>query len=192
MPLRFPNPGSDLSRLVNTYRLIYQGAKDLDSFDLDTMSKIMTSHHQASSRGAVGAEALARSREEDRSRDPLYNQSKMYSEVFRMLGWLRPADRRLAFRTTILGDLVASDFVSRPDLVDALLRECLLGITFPNPATDNVGVSNHRPFRWLLLLAAKLDGVISRHEMILGVLAVTDDLKPGCFEAAVNLDNPSR
>ena len=56
---------------------------------------------------------------------------------------------------------------------------------FPNPATDNVGIVNHRPFRWLLLLMAELDGVITRHEMIVGLLAVTDDLQPDAFSAAV-------
>lgn len=185
MPLRFPNPGSDVSRLIHIYRLVYEGTKGQDSFGLDEMSRILTTHLQASSRGAVGAEALSRSSETDRSRDPLYNQSKSYSEVFRMLGWLRPVDRRLAFQTTLLGDLIAEDFKSRPDLTIGLLRECLLAITFPNPATHNVGITNSRPLRWLLLLAAELDGVITRHEMIIGLLAVTDDLKPGAFEAAV-------
>lgn len=185
MPLRFPNPGSDVSRLIHIYRLVYEGTKGQASFDLDEMSRILTTHLQASSRGAVGAEALSRSSETDRSRDPLYNQSKSYSEVFRMLGWLRPGNRRLAFRTTLLGDLIAEDFKSRHDLTIGLLRECLLAITFPNPATDNVGITNHRPLRWLLLLAAELDGVITRHEMIIGMLAVTDDLQAGAFEAAV-------
>jgi hypothetical protein len=149
------------------------------------MSRILTVHLQASSRGAVGAEALSRSSETDRSRDPLYNQSKSYSEVFRMLGWIRPGSQRLAFTSTLLGDLIAEDFADRSDLTNGLLRECLLAITFPNPATDNVGIVNHRPFRWLLLLIAELDGVITRHEMIVGLLAVTDDLQPDVFPAAV-------
>jgi hypothetical protein len=74
------------------------------------MTEVMTEHFQASSLGAVGATARSRSTEIDRSRDPLYNQLKMYSEVYRMLGWLRPAGRRLEFTTTILGDQVAVDF----------------------------------------------------------------------------------
>jgi hypothetical protein len=185
MSLRFPNPGSDVSRLIHIYRLIYAGTKQKASFYLDEMSRILTTHLQASSRGAVGAEALSRSSETDRSRDPLYNQSKSYSEVFRMLGWLRPGNQRLEFRSTLLGDQIAEEFASRNDLTNGLLRECLLGITFPNPATNNVGVANQRPFRWLLLLTAELGGVITRHEMIIGLLAVADDLRPREFEAAV-------
>ena len=186
MPLRFPNPGSDIDRLIHIFRLIYRGVKNRDSFDIDQISKILTLHLQASSRGAVGATALARSTGVDRSRDPLYNQSKSYSEVFRMLGWLRPTDQRLDFTATLFGDLIGEDLVGRDDLTSGLLRECLIGITFPNSSTNNVGVKNQRPFRWLLLLAAELDGVITRHEMIIGLLSVTDDLKSGEFQNAVD------
>lgn len=154
-------------------------------FDLDFMTGVLTDHNQASSRGAVGATARERSADPDRSRDPLYNQLKMYSEVYRMLGWLRPGNRRLEFSTTILGDLIAEDFAHRSDLVYGLLRQCLLSITFPNPATDNIGVTNHRPFRWLLLVAASMNNVITRHEMILGLLAVTDDRMDAALDDAV-------
>jgi hypothetical protein len=185
MPLRFPNPGSDIGRLVNTYRLIYRDMAGGKPFEIDDISAVLTAHLQASSSGAVGSEALARSQNADRSRDPLYNQSKMYTEIFRMLGWLRPAGLRSTFNTTLLGDLIAEDWAAQPDLVAGLLRECLLAVTFPNPATDNVGVVSLRPFRWLMLLAGELDGVITRHGMILGLLLVTDDQQPGEFEAAL-------
>ncbi len=187
MPLRFPNPGSDIARMVNSYRLIHLAARDTGTtvFDLDFMTEVLTEGFQASSRGAVGSVARARSADVDRSRDPLYNQLKMYSEVYRMLGWLRPAGKRLEFSTTILGALVAEDFADRPDLVYGLFRQCLMAMTFPNPATNNVGVVNQRPFRWLLMLAAELDGAITRHEMIVGMLAVVDDLAHAALDDAV-------
>jgi hypothetical protein len=187
VPLRFPNPGSDIARMVNSYQLIHLAARDSGTavFDLDFMTKVLTEGFQASSRGAVGSVARARSADVDRSRDPLYNQLKMYSEVYRMLGWLRPAGRRLEFSTTVLGALVAEDFTDRPDLVYGLFRQCLMAITFPNPATNNVGVVNQRPFRWLLMLTAALDGVITRHEMIVGLLAVVDDLADAALDDAV-------
>jgi hypothetical protein len=172
--------------MVKTYQIIHRQT-GADSFDLDMISRILTAHFQASSTGAVGAEALARSHNKDRSRDPLYNQSKMYSELFRMLGWLRPPlGRRLEFRNTFLGDLIAEDWVERQDLVDGLLRESLLAITFPNPAAENIGVTNQRPFRWLLLLTAQLNELITRHEMILGMLTVLDDQDEGALNAAVD------
>jgi len=173
--------------MIHNYRLIVNATeRDLvDMFDLDFMTDVLTNNYQASSRGAVGASARERSADADRSRDPLYNQLKMYSEVYRMLGWLRPGERRLEFTTTILGAEIADDFADRPDLVYGLLRQCLLAVTFPNPATENVGVVNHRPFSWLLQLTAELDGVITRHEMILGLLAVVDDLEAEAFPRVV-------
>jgi hypothetical protein len=173
--------------MIHNYRLIHNAARDSGThvFGLDYMTEVLTDHFQASSRGAVGATARARSADTDRSRDPLYNQSKMYSEVYRMLGWLRPTGKRLEFSTTVLGDQIAEDFVGRNDLIYGLLRQCLLAVTFPNPATDNVGVANHRPFAWLLRLAAAVGGSITRREMILGLLAVVDDLEDRAFEQAV-------
>ena len=173
---------------MNSYRLIHSAAKDAERvvFDLDFMTEVLTENLQASSRGAVGKTARNRSADEDRSRDPLYNQLKMYSEVYRMLGWLRPGSKRLEFWTTMLGDQVAVEFADRPDLAYGLLRQSLMSITFPNPTTNNVGVTNQRPFRWLLMLTAALGGAITRHEMILGLLAVTDDRQHGAFDLAVD------
>jgi hypothetical protein len=186
VPLRFPNPGSDIARLVNSYRLIHRvaEAEERRVFDLDFMTRVMTENFQASSRGAIGAAAQKRSANADRSRDPLFNQSKMYSEVYRTLGWLRIGERRQDLSTTFLGDAVA-DLADFPDVVNGLVRQSMLALTFPNPATDNVGVVRHRPFRWLLLLTAELGGEITRDEMILGLLRVTDDRAPGALDEAV-------
>jgi hypothetical protein len=186
MPLRFPNPGSDIARLVNTYRLIHAAAAAQQPFDLDFMSTVLVENGQASSSGAIGGEALARSYNADRSRDRLYNQSKMYSEVFRMLGLLRPTAKRLEFSTTYLGDALADGPYQLDALSKGLFIECLLGIVFPNPLTQNIGVANQRPFRLLLLLTHAVGGVITRHEMILGVLAVTDDRADGAIDNAVD------
>jgi hypothetical protein len=187
-PLRFPNPGSDLRRLVQTFRIIAASAEEanFDSFDLDFMTHALVLQGQASSRGAVGHEALNRSREIDRSRDPLYNQLKMYSELFRMFGWIRPFQgRRLTFYVTVLGEAVAAAGMN-DSKTSNLLQETLLSVVFPNPNTDNLGVLATRPFRWMMLLASTLDGMISRNELIFGLIAVTDDQQPGAFEGAVH------
>lgn len=178
-----------MDRMINSYQLIHDGAKsaNLEVFDLDFMTRIMTEHFQASSSGAVGEDARGRSSNIDRSRDPLYNQLKMYSEVYRMLGWLRPATRRLEFSTTILGDLIAEDFADRLDLIYGLFRQCLLAVTFPNPSTTNIGVTSQRPFRWLLLLMANLEGTITRSEMIVGLLAAINDRDKQAFSETVDL-----
>lgn len=183
-PLRFPNPGSDIPRLIYTFRALVKAAKEvgIKTFDLDFMTEVTVLQGQASSRGAVGQEAIRRSRGADRSRDPLYNQLKMYSEVYRMLGWLRPTPkRRLEFSVSVLGDVVAegSGFHS---VERQILSDSLLSITFPNPNTNNLGIEAARPFRWLMLLALGLDGMISRHEIIVGVLTIANDREPAEFD----------
>jgi len=177
MALRFPNPGADIERMTKSYCIINRESKrrKKQSFDLDFMVEAMIEQYQVSSSGAVGAEALRRSTRQDRSRDPLYNQLKMYSEIYRMLGLLRTGSRSLDFTTTILGDSLCEYSVTRPELAVGLLRQCFMSVTFPNPSTQNIGISRQRPIRWLLLLALELGGRITRDEMILGVLKIDDD-----------------
>lgn len=188
MVLRFPNPGADLDRMLRIYALIVRSAIEIDAeeFDLDFMVKVAASNFQASSRGAIGKTAILRSTQEDRSRDPLYNQLKMYSEIYRNLGLLRPVEQRLRFRTTILGMSLAIDF-SNDEISNGITRECLLAMTFPNAASSSLGVEMHRPFRWLLMLMAELGGTITRHEMILGLLDVENDRIPKEFGKKVDL-----
>ena len=185
---RFPNPGSDLDRMLRIYSLIAKAAieQKVDEFDLDFMVKVTASNFQASSRGAIGNTAISRSAESDRSLDPLYNQLKMYSEIYRNMGLLRPLDRRLKFRTTSLGLSLSIDFEG-DDIGKGIARECLLAMTFPNATSNNLGITNLRPFRWLLMLIAELEGKITRHEMILGLLDVDDDREPGVFEEKLEL-----
>jgi len=154
------------------------------SFDHHDLKKIMAEGGQVSSRGAVGVEALKRSAEEDLTLDPIYNQLKMYSEIYRMLGWLRPTHMKSKFKHTLVGQMVSEgdhlDEISR-----GLLSESLLGITFPNPNVEQTRIRNHRPFPWILRLMVALDGKLTKWEMILGVMDVEDDLEPHAFDNAV-------
>lgn len=188
MVFRFPNPGSDLDRMLGIYSLIAKEAikQNVDEFDLDFMVKVTASNFQASSRGAIGSTAISRSTQSDRSRDPLYNQLKMYSEIYRNMGLLRPLDQRLKFRTTTLGLALSIDFEG-DEIGKGIARQCLLGMTFPNATSNSLGIVNLRPFRWLLMLIVELGGKITRHEMILGLLDVEDDRAPGVFEEKIKL-----
>lgn len=184
--LRFPNSQSDLDRLVRQMTLVaekYPNASD--AFSLDDIRDVLASQSQISSSGASGALAVTRSTRADRSRDPLYNQVKMMSEIYRMFGWMRSiVDNRLDFRMTHLGLTLALDSSSMGiECRNGLIRESILGVVFPNETTTNVGVSNQRPFSWLLRLARKLDGFISRDEIIVGLLGTIDDLVPGELES---------
>jgi len=184
--LRFPNPGSDIDRMAHVFALVAIASEGTDPFGLDFMTEVVISEGQASSQGAQGAMALARSRRDDRSRDPLYNQLKMYSEIYRMLGWMRPTpESRLTFETTLLGEALAFDTEGNRRLRFGIIRESLIALTYPNMTTENIGVKSQRPFVWLLQLAANLGGLITRHEMILGLLAQVDDQKPRALANAV-------
>lgn len=180
--LRLPNPGSDLDRFVSTFALIAREAESRP-FDLDFMTSVMTKHFQASSMGAHGEEAVRLSTRDDRTRDPLFNQSKMYSELYRMLGWIRSTQNsHSTFTVTPLGATVMHYHFSAGAETKGLVAESFISAVFPNPSTANVGIVNHRPFAQLLKLAYFLDGEITRDEMIIGVLSVTDDLKPNTIE----------
>ena len=186
MALRFANSGSDFARILTSYQAVHRAVEPGQTFDVDFIASTLAQAQAMSSSGAVGTAALARSYNVDRSRDGIYNNAKMYSEVWRYLGWLRPAGKRLEFQTTFLGDDIASLKETDPDL-KGVLEDNLFGIVFPNPNTHNKGIVNNRPFRLLLpLMHERLDDVITRHEMILGLLAVTDDRQPGAFDDAAD------
>lgn len=180
--LRLPNPGSDLDRFVSTFALIAQEA-GTNFFGLDYITKVMTKNFQASSMGAHGEEAVRLSTREDRTRDPLFNQSKMYSELYRMLGWIRSSlDSHSTFSVTPLGVTIMHYQCAGGTETKGLVGESFISAVFPNPSTVNLGITNHRPFAQLLKLAFLLGGEITRDEMIIGILSVTDDLEPEVIE----------
>ena len=93
--IRFPNPGSDINSLIRIFYEVFEALNSQDFFSLDDMSLTLIKRDLATSCGYIGEEALLLSTRPDRSRDPLYNQSKMYSELFKMLGWIHPLKRKL-------------------------------------------------------------------------------------------------
>ena len=102
--LRFPNPGSDISSFIRIFTELYAALQHLTSFDLDDFTQVLVERNLATSCGHMGSEALRRSTRDDRSLDPLYNQSKMYTELYKVLGWLHPtSEGALVFKFTLLG-----------------------------------------------------------------------------------------
>ncbi len=167
--LRIPNPGSDIDQFIRTFRAIHPGLVDLPEFGLDDMGRAMVDTNTVSSQGAIGAQALLRSTRADRSRDPIYNQAKMYSELYRTLGWMASGDQALRFRFTHLGNHLASAADPR-----ALTRESFLAMAFPNPGSNVRGGQVVRPFSTILKALARLD-VLSRDELIAGPMCIEDD-----------------
>lgn len=164
---------------MRVFRDIHEILKDRTDFGLDDISRAMIARNNVTSQGAIGDEALRRSTREDRSRDPIYNQSKMYAELFRTLGWMQSTTSKLTYAFSLLGDHVAA--AHNPAL---LLRECLLGIAYPN---EVLGVQSEQTVRVIggILLVMESLGSISRNEMMAGPMSISDDTVTTAFRDMV-------
>lgn len=169
--LRFPNPGSDIDNFVAVFNATFEQLYG-QVFDLDSMVDAVVRENLATSSGYMGSEAIARSTRADRSRDPLYNQLKMYSELFRALGWIHPTEQSaLNFAFTLLGrQVIAAGQHYMP-----LLEETVLGIAYPSHVLGVRGTHVQRPFAFLLLTMLGCEDVITRDEMIVGPLSAQSD-----------------
>ncbi|MBB5349570.1 hypothetical protein JWG42_14285 [Desulfoprunum benzoelyticum] len=169
--LRFPNPGSTIDNFVSVYSAAFERLNGY-TVNLDNIVSAVVAANLATSSGYMGEKAVARSTRADRSRDPLYNQLKMYAELFRTLGWLHPIPQSaLNFTFTLLGKQVVAagrDFWP-------LLEECVLGIVYPTPILTVRGDFDLRPFAFILCVMAACDGHLSRDEMIIGPLSAPSD-----------------
>lgn len=178
--IRFANPGSDISSFIKIYVELYNALKDRHSFGLDDISKTLVEKNLATSCGYMGQEALSRSTRKDRSRDQLYNQSKMYSELFKMLGWLHPTPTSaLTFQFTFLG----AHIVEAQREPEDLFKECILGIAFPNSILNSAGSYVLRPFATILKTIHDLGGLICRDELIIGPLCLENDRDDGLYKS---------
>lgn len=181
--LRFPNPGSDIDSFIRIYQELFEALREQATFDLDDMSKVLVERNLATSSGYMGEEALRRSYNEDRSRDRLYNQSKMYSELYKVLGWFQPTpSSALRFQFTYLGAHVAA---AKRDPA-AIFKESILGIAYPTPILDVKGKHILRPFATILRTMAELDGLLCRDEMIVGPLCLENDRDKSKFDAMIS------
>ncbi|THU41178.1 hypothetical protein FAM09_03430 [Niastella caeni] len=180
--LRFPNPGSDISKMIFTYIAIFKELETKRNFTHDDARDAMIKYGLVSSSGAIGQEAVRRSVRDDRSRDSLYNQHKMYSEFYRMLGWYKPGTMNTNFNFTELSSYIAK---AEQDYSKRIFEECLLSIVFPNPLVENKKGNIIRPFPFILRLASNLEGVIFRDELIVAVLALQNDTLVDIFEKTV-------
>ncbi|MBU3613293.1 hypothetical protein ICN46_00085 [Polynucleobacter sp. Latsch14-2] len=176
---RIPNPVSDLDIILRVYREIYEVLGQHRSFGLDDISKAMISRNNVTSQGAIGKEALLRSTREDRSRDPIYNQSKMYAEIFRTFGWMQSTSSKLTYEFSLLGEYVA--LAKNPA---AILKECLLGIAYPN---EVLGVQSEQTVRVIAGIVLAMDGLgtITRDEVMAGPMSIADDSDPKAFKQMV-------
>lgn len=169
--LRFPNPGSTIANFVAVYTAAFER---LNGFvvGLDDIVAVVVAANLATSSGYMGEEAVARSTRQDRSRDPLYNQLKMYAELFRALGWLHPTEgSSLSYTFTLLGrQVIAAERNYLP-----IFGESVLGISYPSHVLKVKGDFDLRPFAFILRTMLAAGGYLSRDEMIVGPLSANSD-----------------
>ena len=175
---RFSNAVSDIDKLIQTYRAIvgeFGSLSEDEYFDHNQAAKFLANNGLASSLGAIGSEAIARSfRAKNTSLNPLFNQHKSYSEFFRMLGWYAPTSKQSHFRISEFGKIIGAPDLTR-NVVKKLVEKCVLHIVSPNPLAKVKGGNVLRPFPLLIKLMAELGGYILRDEIIIGVLACQND-----------------
>jgi hypothetical protein len=172
--LRFPNPGSTIANFVSVYTAAFERLNG-SVVGLDDIVAVVVAANLATSSGYMGDEAVARSTRKDRSRDPLYNQLKMYAELFRAMGWLHPTEiSSLSYTFTLLGrQIIAAERNYLP-----IFGESVLGISYPSHVLNVKGDFDLRPFAFILRTMLAASGYLSRDEMIVGPLSATSDRSP--------------
>jgi hypothetical protein len=90
-----------------------------------------------------------------------------------MLGWMHPGSDSGHFVFSELASYVAGERLDSP-----LILESIYSIVFPNPHVENRGGHTIRPFSQILKMMRLLGGLICRDELIVSVLAMTDDREP--------------
>ncbi|MBT7402170.1 hypothetical protein HN777_00070 [Candidatus Woesearchaeota archaeon] len=176
---RFSNAVSDIRKFIQTYTVLYSELKNTKNFSHDDATDVLIKHGLVSSSGAIGEEAKKRSQRTDRSRDSLYNQHKMYSEIYRMLGWYEPGNKRTNFNFTEFGKYIID---ATDSLLIAHFEFSATHIVSPNPLVEVRGRNILRPFPLILKLMNDMEGVITRDEIILGVLNCQNDKASGFYE----------
>ena len=186
--LRFPNPGSTTSNFVAVYKAIFVNLHE-QTVNLDDLVAVTVSENLATSSGYMGSKAIDRSTRTDRSLDPLYNQLKMYAELFRALGWLHSTEESaLNFTFTLLGrQIVAAKQHYLP-----LLEESVLGISYPNHIVKIKGAHDIRPFGLILRTMMACRDSLSRDEMIVGPLSAESDRTSNSVSCMADMINMLR
>lgn len=160
---RFPNPGSDINVLVSIYEIIQDYFSDKYYFNIDDMSGALVRSGAITSSGSVGEEALMRSYNKKRSIDPVYNQVKMYAEIFRKLGFISSYLSQLNYVNTDLGKSIVR---SERNIQKDIIRNCLLGIVSPNENINDKSNIRIRPFKDILLASFESQNKINKAEVI--------------------------
>ena len=169
---RYPNPGSNLENFIKILKILCDELRNC-VFDLDDMVHVVVKKQYASSRGYIGSKAIEASKEKDRSRDPLYNQLKMYAELYRHLGFIKSKDKALSFVFTSYGLEFCNSLNPNKEFIIALLS-----LSYPNHSIKTKDNAFIKPFYTILKIIDQIDNYITRDEVIAFILCEKNDQKP--------------
>ncbi|HKU53386.1 MAG TPA: hypothetical protein VJQ25_13010, partial [Nitrospira sp.] len=105
----------------------------------------------------------------------------MYAELYRTLGWIHSTSAQLRFCFSLLGDHIATASDPKP-----LVKECLLGIAYPNEVLEVQGGQKLRIIG-AILLTMDLLGSITRDEIMAGPMSLPDDMDTKVFHRMLDL-----
>lgn len=169
--IRFRNCASSVSTQIQVLRALCKEFEQ-SAFTLDDMADAIANMKLLSSHGYSGAKARELNEGLATSRDGVFNNVKMYAEIFRMLGWVTPVttDSSYPIMITLLGKHVANAIFPIE-----LVKQCFVGIVFPNELLKKPKFSEQSRVG-VCMLRAMIDmgGGMYKHELELGPMSVSD------------------
>lgn len=169
--IRFRNPGTNYNHVIHIIRSIYEIYK-YDPVSLNDLKDQSAKLGVITSHGYAGSKALLANKDKEKSKDGIYNNMKMYSEIFRLLGVLTPAypNKSNPFLFTFIGQHLAMASDPLP-----LMEECFWGMCNPNQLTTKISYTEEVRFlKCTLRMMLDLGGTIYKHELCLGSMSVND------------------
>lgn len=182
--LRFRNPGSNIETQIGIFQALYRNLKSQPHFNLGDMERIMAETSLVTAYGYAGDQALAITSKRSDSLNSTKMNMKMYAEVFRMLGWIAPANREKSYPVsfTLIGACAGN---SNFEGAASLAEEALMGFVNPAEINHNVKYTERvRFYPFVLRTLRELDGIMYKHELCLGPMSC-DDNDEGSFEAMI-------
>lgn len=173
--LRFRNPGSNIETQIRIFQALYRALKSQPHFNLGDMERVMAETSLVTAYGYAGNQALAITSKRSDSLNSTKMNMKMYAEVFRMLGWIAPANREKSYPVsfTLIGACAGN---SSFEGAASLAEEALMGFVNPAEINHNVKYTEQVRFYPLVLRTLReLDGIMYKHELCLGPMSCDDN-----------------
>ncbi|WP_143275871.1 hypothetical protein [Brevibacterium yomogidense] len=158
--------------------------KDAKRFTTSDMGHVMAEANLFTAYGYTGDKALEITSSRSDSLNSTKMNMKMYAEVFRMLGWVAPADRSASYPLafTFIGSCAGNSTFAG---ALALAEESLLGFVNPTENSQNVKYTENVRFYPLVLRALRdLGGTMYKHELCLGPMSC-DDIDESSYDGMI-------